>query len=458
MSYDKDTGIYEGYIYCITNAVTGKQYVGQTLRTVYKRWRCHVSESRTTGVEYPFHRAIQKYGEDSFSVETLVSIQAESKNILKKKLNDSEKHYIKTLNTIRPNGYNLTKGGDTSSYCRARSIIQVNQLGEVLNYFESTAEACRQIGVGDTSLSPVLGGFTQKAYGYYWFYSNSKQIEDGKIVGWDYPEKYIAQYSSDGNLLNVYSSLQEASENTGITTSRIGDCCRGARPIAYGYLFKYCDTPSDAPVTIDAYYTYKNLDKVVAQYSLGGNLLNVFKDRIRAAKETGISCSVIDNCCNGLKNTVRGFQFRYYDDVNSVCPSILKYVKYPDSEKYVAQYSPKGDLVQLFESSEEAFLKTGILKTIIKACCRLEDKSANGFQFRYYSDLGEVEYAISPYKIRKRKVIQKAKDGKIVGFFDSLSDAEKATNVNHSRIAACCRKRINAAGGFIWEYAEEIVV
>lgn len=34
MSFNKDTGMYEGYIYLITNKVNGKGYIGQTNRTV----------------------------------------------------------------------------------------------------------------------------------------------------------------------------------------------------------------------------------------------------------------------------------------------------------------------------------------------------------------------------------------------------------------------------------------
>ena len=41
MSFNKDTGMYEGYIYLITNKVNGKGYIGQTNRTVPFRFQQH---------------------------------------------------------------------------------------------------------------------------------------------------------------------------------------------------------------------------------------------------------------------------------------------------------------------------------------------------------------------------------------------------------------------------------
>ena len=51
MSYNKETGMYEGYIYIITNTKSHHKYVGQTLQTIEKRWHQHELDSKK--YDYP---------------------------------------------------------------------------------------------------------------------------------------------------------------------------------------------------------------------------------------------------------------------------------------------------------------------------------------------------------------------------------------------------------------------
>lgn len=88
-----------GIIYISENKIDGKKYVGKTTRTLEERFREHLEESY-----YPFGKALRKYGLENFQT-TQIMIDDES-------LNDKERELIKELNTIAPNGYNLTAGGD----------------------------------------------------------------------------------------------------------------------------------------------------------------------------------------------------------------------------------------------------------------------------------------------------------------------------------------------------------
>jgi len=94
-----------GIIYVITNTVNGKQYVGQTTLTLSKRWSYHVCAAFKNPAQV-FLKAIVKYGPDSFSMSQLATAESEEE------LNQKETHYIAQLNSIVPNGYNLTTGGD----------------------------------------------------------------------------------------------------------------------------------------------------------------------------------------------------------------------------------------------------------------------------------------------------------------------------------------------------------
>ena len=64
MSYNKETGMYEGYIYKVTNDVNDKVYIGQTIRTVEQRFNQHIKDSKKR--DCYFHRAMNKYGCEHF--------------------------------------------------------------------------------------------------------------------------------------------------------------------------------------------------------------------------------------------------------------------------------------------------------------------------------------------------------------------------------------------------------
>ena len=88
-------------IYQVTNIVNGKRYIGKTSQSLHRRSIHHFSKSKS-GSETLFHRAIRKYGKDSFVSEILETVTDENL------LNEREIHWI---NILSPE-YNLTKGGD----------------------------------------------------------------------------------------------------------------------------------------------------------------------------------------------------------------------------------------------------------------------------------------------------------------------------------------------------------
>lgn len=97
-----------GKIYIITNKVNGKQYVGQTIQTIKKRFNKHKRDSKYR-TEYAIYRAFNKYGKENFVIEL---IQEGIKT--KEELDSKEKEEIEKRNTISPNGYNLKAGGSKS--------------------------------------------------------------------------------------------------------------------------------------------------------------------------------------------------------------------------------------------------------------------------------------------------------------------------------------------------------
>ena len=92
-----------GVIYLIRNLKNGKCYIGKTT-DLKNRIRHHFGgHSKACKA---LHRAIKKYGKDIFSVEILYE------GIIPELLSDFEIQAIKEYNTVVPNGYNLTWGGE----------------------------------------------------------------------------------------------------------------------------------------------------------------------------------------------------------------------------------------------------------------------------------------------------------------------------------------------------------
>lgn len=86
---------------------SGKSYIGFT--SDYDN-RCATHQSEHSGC-WAFRNAIKKYGWDSFTHEIIIS------GITLKQAQDFEKSAIREHNSIFPNGYNLTDGGQGGVMC-----------------------------------------------------------------------------------------------------------------------------------------------------------------------------------------------------------------------------------------------------------------------------------------------------------------------------------------------------
>jgi group I intron endonuclease len=95
-------------IYLITNKINGKQYVGQTIQSLEKRWQRHCWKS-TSKNSMPICKAIAKYGKENFTIEKLCDCSSIAE------LNERELFYTNELKTWSPNGYNLKAGNGNGS-------------------------------------------------------------------------------------------------------------------------------------------------------------------------------------------------------------------------------------------------------------------------------------------------------------------------------------------------------
>lgn len=99
----KRTRLNKFVIYLIISP-SGKKYIGQTSRGTRQRWKehCNMNNKRCPILK----KAITKYGADNFVIKQL------ERTNNKVKANELEEFYIKKLNTLIPNGYNMSEKGN----------------------------------------------------------------------------------------------------------------------------------------------------------------------------------------------------------------------------------------------------------------------------------------------------------------------------------------------------------
>ena len=105
------------HIYCVTNKVSGKQYVGQTV------------DNRKVGHGMAITMAYKKYGKEAFEYEKICT-GITSRNTL----NYLEKFWIATHNSIAPNGYNIEAGGTDKGIVAesTKQKLREHNLGKVI--------------------------------------------------------------------------------------------------------------------------------------------------------------------------------------------------------------------------------------------------------------------------------------------------------------------------------------
>jgi len=98
-----------GCIYLITNILNGMKYIGKTVSpTPTQRWRGHKSDARLHRYENCYlSNAINKYGEDNFTIERLCLVPVSS-------LANMEAYFAEQFGTYvwdTPGGYNMIECG-----------------------------------------------------------------------------------------------------------------------------------------------------------------------------------------------------------------------------------------------------------------------------------------------------------------------------------------------------------
>jgi len=163
------------YIYCYTNKLNGKKYVGQT-NNIERRKREHHSAAfnkNSKDYEYLFHQKLRQYGEENFIFSILEEATEEQ-------VDSAEQFWIKELHSyVQENGYNLTLGG-----CQPPQTGIYNQnIDEIKTLIKSGAsytEISKKYGISISHISAINQGTyyynNKDSYPLYKYYKDEDEI------------------------------------------------------------------------------------------------------------------------------------------------------------------------------------------------------------------------------------------------------------------------------------------
>lgn len=212
-----------GYIYCITNKLNEKKYVGKTTNSVDSRWKEHCSDCfKDRCNKRPLYDAMVKYGIENFSVETLEECHEDF-------LSDLELFWINKLDTYN-SGYNATLGGDGSI------LFDYDEIERVYRKGGSMKQTAKEIGCCEDTVSKVV---YLRNIPINKVYSNVI-YKPKKVNMLNLNKEFIMSFESYSDAGKWLVENKFAKTYNGGVRQKIGMCVSGKLKTAYKHIWTSC--------------------------------------------------------------------------------------------------------------------------------------------------------------------------------------------------------------------------
>lgn len=236
------------YVYCYTNNINGKQYIGITNNPHYRR-KTHEHKYRT-GYKHPLYDSMRKYGIDNFTFDVLA--KAKDREVACK----LEQFFISDKNTLYPNGYNLTTGGDGGKEACETTLKLMSD--HSLQMWANPEY--RNAHSGENSHHYGKRGAETNHFGHQLSDESKAKISEKVKAAWRNPttrERFMRNHASfkggqNGHSRAIYQCdkttheiirkwdcITEAAEFIGCSRANINYCCLGKTKSAKGYYWRY---------------------------------------------------------------------------------------------------------------------------------------------------------------------------------------------------------------------------
>lgn len=226
-------------IYRIYNKLNNKSYIGRSI-DIERRWKEHIG----TKGSVLLHQDIKNFGIENFTFEILELCHDKEEMILK------EEYWIQFYDSFK-NGYNQNEGGSNIQAIEktSKKIYCYNLDGYFLKEYKSLSEAERELNIPNANISKAARGLRDRAGKYQWSYEKKDNIGPYKRKTFTGTRtsgsgvKKVKQYDKEGNLLNIFSSITIAAQETGANGTCIGEICKtkgkGKRKTSGGFIWRF---------------------------------------------------------------------------------------------------------------------------------------------------------------------------------------------------------------------------
>ena len=291
-SYNSRPKAGYGFIY-LYRSPSNKVYIGQTVQSLRER-----AKSTVSGKGYKkcsvFWKAIQKYGFKNFEVEILEEVKVSE-------LNEKEEYYIEKYNSLAPNGYNLTNGGEGGK--RKEVFLYSAQNGRFLEHFCSLSESSVFTNVPIETISMVMNSKNRKTTHNYIFSEKylGEQIEVNSAKE-NYHKVYV--YNENGTFVSQYNSISDASKKLHIGYSSI---CRNIdkNKLSCGFYFFSQEKENIIPSKM------RKLGKMVCQIDPNDfSIVKIYRSQREACDAIGISSTSSLSRAISRNGKCKGFYWR----------------------------------------------------------------------------------------------------------------------------------------------------
>lgn len=238
---------YYNCIYMYTNKINGKRYVGKA-QDFLKRKQGHIYSSynkNDRNYNVPFHRAIRKYGIESFETTIL------KENLTEDEMNYWEIYYIEEFDLYAKHkkGYNVASGGIGGNPYAGKTEEEIEEIRRKLSEThkgKKLSEETKQ-KMSESHKGKCKGKERNDMKGN----NNPAKRKDvrkkisekvkGENNGNYNKGRKVAQYNINGELVKIWNNAKQASEQLNIDASSIAKCCRGKCKRAGNFTWRYCE-------------------------------------------------------------------------------------------------------------------------------------------------------------------------------------------------------------------------